>query len=120
MVMWCRLRNPPRQGTSMAKPLVVFIPHRLGKDEALRRIRTGLDTARANWSHLVTIEQETWEGDRVNFAVTGLGQHAIGSIAVRESEVELAVTLPWLLAKLAEKITPVIRREGMVMLERKR
>jgi hypothetical protein len=47
------------------------------------------------------------------------GQNAAGANDVRDSEAELQVTLPWLLAKLAEKITPVIRREGMVMLERK-
>jgi len=103
----------------MSQPVVVTIPHRLGKDEALRRIKSGLGSARANWSHLVQIQEETWTGDRVSFAVAALGQHAQGAIDVRESEVELTVTLPWLLAKLAETITPVIRREGVLMLEKK-
>jgi len=103
----------------MPKPLVVTIPHRLGKDEACRRIRSGLGNARANWSHVVQIHDETWRGDRVSFAVTGLGQHAHGSIDVREGEVALEVTLPWLLAKIAEQFTPLIRKEGVLMLEKK-
>jgi hypothetical protein len=103
----------------MSQPLVVVIPHRLGKDEALRRIRSGLGNARASWSHIVQIHEETWEADRVSFAVSALGQHASGAIDVRESEVELAVTLPWLLAKIAERFTPLIRKEGVLMLEKK-
>jgi hypothetical protein len=33
--------------------------------------------------------------------------------------VRLEVTLPWLLAKLAENLTPAIRKEGTLMLEKK-
>ena len=31
----------------------------------------------------------------------------------------LEVTLPWLLAKFAEKLVPAIRKEGVLMLEKK-
>jgi Putative polyhydroxyalkanoic acid system protein (PHA_gran_rgn) len=103
----------------MAKPLVVTIPHRLGKDEALRRIKSGFGSARANWSHVLQINDETWSGDRLSFAASALGQHAAGLIDVREHEVELQVTLPWLLHKLAERFTPLIRKEGVLMLEKK-
>jgi hypothetical protein len=34
--------------------------------------------------------------------------------------VRLEVTLPWLLAKFAEKLTPAIRREATLMLEKTR
>ena len=103
----------------MSKPLIVSIPHRLGKDEALRRIKSGLGNARSNYSQFLTIEQETWTGDRLSFKVAALGQNAFGNIEVRDSEVQLEVTLPWLLHKLAERITPTIRKEGVLMLEKK-
>jgi hypothetical protein len=32
----------------------------------------------------------------------------------------LEVTLPWLLAKVAEKLTPAIRKEATLMLEHKK
>ena len=60
-------------------------------------IKNGLGSARANWSHLLQIQEETWNGDRVSFAVSALGQHAAGVLEVRERDVELQVTLPWLL-----------------------
>lgn len=103
----------------MSKPLVVSIPHRLGREEATRRLKSGLGNARANFAHLLTIEEETWSGDTVNFRVRSLGQVAHGTIDVLEDSVRLEVTLPWLLAKLAEKLTPAIRKEGTLLLEKK-
>jgi hypothetical protein len=103
----------------MTQPLVVTIPHRLGKDEALRRIKNGLGGARSNWSHVLQIQEETWTGDRGSIAISALGQHASGIIDVRERDVELTVTLPWLLHKIAERFTPLIRKEAVLMLEKK-
>ena len=103
----------------MSQPLVVSIPHRLGREEAVRRIKSGLATARANYSTLLTINEETWSGDRLAFRVTAIGQSANGLIDVADDHVRLEVTLPWLLAKIAEKFTPAIRKEGVLMLEKK-
>jgi hypothetical protein len=36
----------------MSVPLVVSIPHRLGKDEALRRLKTGLAEVGTSSGHL--------------------------------------------------------------------
>ncbi len=103
----------------MSQPLVVTISHRLGKDEALRRIKSGLGHVRDNYARLLAIQEETWTGDQLQFRVSALGQVAEGSIAVAEDHVRLEVTLPWLLAKVAEKFTPAIRKEGTLMLEKK-
>jgi hypothetical protein len=101
------------------KPLTVSIPHRLGKDEALRRLRSGLGSVRTNYGNVIAIEEEVWAGDRLSFRVRSLGQSAAGSIDVAEDHVLLEVSLPWLLATLAEKIIPTIRKEGVLMLEKK-
>ncbi len=103
----------------MTKPLVVTISHRLGKDEAIRRLKSGLGNVRAHYSHVFAVREETWSGDRLQFDVSALGQAARGSIDVREDHVRLEVTLPWLLHKLAERIAPAIRKEGVLMLEKK-
>ena len=103
----------------MSQPLRVTIPHRLGKDEALRRIKSGFSSARLNYGHVLQVNDETWSGDRLTFQVSALGQYASGTIDVRESDVQLEVTLPWLLAKIAERFTPLIRKEGVLMLEKK-
>src|SRR5271155_2636853 len=103
----------------MSKPFVVSIPHRLGKDEALRRLKSGLTTARANYGHVFSMQEEVWAGDRLQFAITALGQSAHGTIDVAEDQVHLQVFLPWLLARLAAAIQPLVRKEGTLMLEKK-
>jgi hypothetical protein len=103
----------------MSKPLVVSIPHRLGKEEALRRIKSGLGNVRSNYSHLMSISEETWNGDQLQFQVSALGQAASGTIDVREDYAQVEITLPWLLQKLAERIAPAIRQQGTLMLEKK-
>jgi len=103
----------------MTAPLVVSIPHRLGRAEAVRRLKTGLGRARTDFGHLMSIEEETWTGDRVAFRLRALGQGASGVIDVQEDHLRLEVTLPWLLAKISEKLIPAIRKEGTLLLEKK-
>ncbi len=106
-------------GGAMSKPFVVSIPHRLGKDEAVRRLKSGLGHARANYASLFTVQEEAWNGDHLDFRIAALGQAASGSIDVGEDQVTLQVFLPWLLAKLAEAIQPLVRKEGTLLLEKK-
>jgi hypothetical protein len=103
----------------MSTPLIVSIPHRLGREEATRRIKSGLVAARTSYSALLTFHEEAWSGNRVAFHVSVLGQTAAGLIDVADDHVRLEVTLPWLLAKFAEQLTPAIRKEGTLMLEKK-
>ena|SRR5450631_1557095 len=103
----------------MSEPLVVSIPHRLGREEAVRRIKSGFGGARAHFAHLITISQETWEDSRLSFSASALGQAASGLIDVREDQVVVTVRLPWLLAKFAEAASKVIGKQGTLMLEKK-
>ena len=103
----------------MPEPLVVTIPHRLGKAEALRRIKDGLGRAQAEFASLLTFEDAAWSGDRLAFRVSALGQRAAGFIDVGEQAVRLEVTLPWLLAKFAQATQRVIGQKGQLLLEKK-
>ena len=77
------------------------LPHRLGKEEARRRIEAGLGRAKTEFKALIALEQETWSGDTLSFSARALGQRAAGTIAIYDGAVRLEVTLPWLLAKFA-------------------
>jgi hypothetical protein len=103
----------------MSKPLVISIPHHVGKDEAVRRLKAGMAGVRTNYSHLFNIQEETWSGDQLAFRVSALAQTISGTIDVADDQVTLQVVLPWLIAKLAEAIQPLIRREGTLLLEKK-
>jgi Putative polyhydroxyalkanoic acid system protein (PHA_gran_rgn) len=103
----------------MSEPLVVSIPHDLGKEEALRRLKTGLAEIGTSFGHLFSVSEQSWTGDHLRFQVRALTQSASGSIDVTEDYVRLEVFLPWFLAKLVGKIQPLIRKEGKLLLEKK-
>ncbi|MFZ1924479.1 MAG: polyhydroxyalkanoic acid system family protein [Xanthobacteraceae bacterium] len=103
----------------MSQPLSVSIPHRLGKEEAVRRLQSGLGKVRANYGHLLAVQEETWTENHLQFRVSALGQAASGTLEVFEDRVDLEVYLPWLLARLAGAIQPLVRKEGMLLLEKK-
>ncbi len=103
----------------MGTPVTVAVPHRLGREEAVRRLKSGLSTMRGNLSSLVTIERENWNGDTLQFDMRGLGQTAAGTITVFDDNIRIEVTLPWLLAKVAERLQPALKREATLLLEKK-
>jgi Putative polyhydroxyalkanoic acid system protein (PHA_gran_rgn) len=107
----------PRR-TAMSDPLVVIIPHQLGKDEALRRVKPALGKASETFPAL-KVEQEVWSEDRLDFRVRALGQVAAGNVQVGERQVRLEVTLPWLLHKFAQVVQKTIAGRGQILLEKK-
>jgi putative polyhydroxyalkanoic acid system protein len=102
----------------MSEPLVVTIPHRLGRDEALLRVRQALGKASSTFP-VLRVEEERWEGDRMDFRVRALGQTAAGNVQVSEQQVRLEVALPWLLQKFAEAVQRTVEGRGRILLEKK-
>ena len=102
----------------MPQPLIVSIPHRLGRDEATRRLKGGLSRAAASVP-VLRVDEERWEGERMFFRVRALGQAASGQIDVAEDHVRLEVMLPWLLQKFAEAAQTVIRDRGRLLLTKR-
>jgi Putative polyhydroxyalkanoic acid system protein (PHA_gran_rgn) len=102
----------------MAEPLVVRIPHKLGKEEALRRVKPALGKASSSFP-VLAVEEETWSGDRLSFRVRALGQIAAGNVEVAEDHVQLEVTLPWLLHKFAQAMQQTIAGRGRILLDKK-
>jgi hypothetical protein len=96
----------------------VSIPHRLGRDEATRRLKGGLSRAAASVP-VLQVDEERWEGERMFFRVRALGQAASGQIDVAEDHVRLEVMLPWLLQKFAEAAQTVIRDRGRLLLTKR-
>jgi hypothetical protein len=77
----------------MSAPLVVSIPHRLGREEAMRRLKAGLTRA-ASSIPVLKVDEERWEENRMIFRVRALGQAASGHLDVADDHVRLEVTLP--------------------------
>ena len=103
----------------MSKPLVVSVPHQLGREEAIRRLKEGLHWAREKYGAVISIQQEEWTGGQLDFRIAVLGQSATGLVSVSDTDVTLSVQLPWLLAKFAEKAQTMLQKQGNLLLEKK-
>ena len=99
----------------MSAPLVVSIPHRLGREEAVRRLKTGLGRAAASIP-VMQVEEERWNGDSMDFRIRALGQIASGQVDVADDHVKVEVMLPWLLQRFAEMAQATIRKRGQLLL----
>jgi Putative polyhydroxyalkanoic acid system protein (PHA_gran_rgn) len=102
----------------MSAPLVVSIPHRLGRDEAVRRLKTGLTRAATSFP-ILRVDEERWENDQMFFRIRALGQVASGNVQVAEDHVRLEVMLPLLLQRFAEMAQVAIRNRGQLLLRKR-
>jgi hypothetical protein len=102
----------------MSAPLVVSIPHSLGREEAMRRLKTGLSRA-ATSVPMLSVDEERWEDNRMTFRVRAMGQAAAGNVDVADDHVRVEVVLPWLLQRFAEAAQAMIRSRGDRLLTKK-
>jgi hypothetical protein len=99
--------------------VTVIIGHHLGKVEAVRRLKEGFARTNGHLGPIIAIEQETWEGNILRFRMRALGQTAAASIEVLDDALRIEVSLPWLLAKAAKHLLPILRKHAMLLLEKK-
>ena len=102
----------------MTDTVTVIVSHRLGKVEAVRRLKEGFVRTNGNLGP-IAMEPGTWEGDTLRFRMRALGQTAKASIEVLEDELRIEVSLPWLLTKAAKHLLPILRKETTLLLEKK-
>jgi hypothetical protein len=99
--------------------VTVIIAHRLGKVEAVRRLKEGFARTDGQLGPMIAMEQETWEGDTLRFRMRAFGQTAAARIEVLEDALRIEVSLPWLLEKAAKRLLPILRKEATLLLEKK-
>jgi hypothetical protein len=92
------------------------VPHNLTRDEARRRLAAGFGKA-GDFAQNVGRLEQSWAGDRLDFTVSAMGQTVSGHADVRDTDVVVQVTLPWLLAKLADTIKPQLERHAKDVLK---
>jgi Putative polyhydroxyalkanoic acid system protein (PHA_gran_rgn) len=102
----------------MSAPLVVSIPHSLGREEAMRRLKAGLSRA-ASSVPVLKVDEERWEDNRMIFRVRALGQVAAGHVEVADDHVKVEVVLPRLLQRFAQAAQVAIRNRGNLLLTKR-
>jgi hypothetical protein len=97
-------------------PIVVTVPHRLGKAEAIRRIRTRIDEARARDAAKFKIAEENWDDDGLTFRIALLGLPVTGTIEVGDEQARAEVRLSWYQSHIVKSAEAFIREEGARLL----
>ena len=104
----------------MQKPIQVDLHHKLGRDEARRRIANNIHKLREHIPGGTAQVESSWQGDELDLAINALGQAVTAKIGVEETKIRVAVTLPGMLAMFAGPIEAMLQKKGNVLLEDQR
>ena len=107
---------------TMTIPVTLYIPHKLGKAEARRRIEEGFSSIQSSMSGglIGTLSmQKHWENDRLHFNWEALGQKMSGSLDVAENSVQIQIYLPDLLASITDRMKGTLQKQTQRLLENK-
>ena len=105
----------------MQKPIDVDIPHKLGRDEAHRRIAGNIHKLRDDIPGGASHIDANWSGDRLNLTVHAMGQAVDAQIDVGETKVHCRIQLTGMLALFAGPIEQMLKlKGGDLLLEDKR
>jgi len=99
------------------EPITVTISHRLGRDEAKKRLDNGLSAIRGEIAAYVRSLDYSWDDYTLNFRVSALMQTITGRIEVYEEFVRVELGLPLLLHMAAKRIVGQIQSRGAALLE---
>jgi len=102
----------------MSQPLIVSIPHKLGRQEAKRRLDNGIGRLRPELGVLLSGLDYGWDGDTLNFNASAMWQAITGRIEVLDEAVRVEVDLPWIMSLLSDTITKQVRGRGVALLEK--
>jgi hypothetical protein len=100
------------------QPLIVSIPHRLGRREAKRRLDGGIGRIGPELAGLLGTLDHSWEEDTLNFRAVAMWQPISGRIEVLDDTVRIEIDLPWMMRLLGDTITKQVRGRSIAMLEK--
>ena len=99
----------------MAEPIQVDLPHKLGKEEARRRIASNIHKLESQIPGAANV-QSAWAGDQLNLVINAMGQGANAQLDVQESCVRVRIELAGMLAMFAAPIQAALRAKGSELL----
>jgi putative polyhydroxyalkanoate system protein len=105
----------------MSRPINVDLPHKLGRDEARRRIAGNIDQLAGHIPGGAADVKSRWAGDTLHLDVAAMGQEVKAVIEVEETVVHCNIDLPGMLGMFAGPIEAFLKRKGDdLLLEDKR
>jgi hypothetical protein len=103
----------------MATPISISIAHQLGRAEARRRVEAGFANLLRQLPGSGGACNERWDGDRMTFSVSALGQRVSGVVDVLDAAVTMELELPGVLGVIASGLQARLQKAGQLLLTRK-
>jgi len=103
----------------MSQPIQVDLPHKLGKEEARRRIAGNVHKLKDHIPGGAAEVASSWSGDELKLDIGAMGQSVQALIGVDDSVVHVRVLLPGLLGMFARPIEAMLQKKGGLLLEDK-
>jgi len=100
----------------MERPIEVELPHKLGREEAHRRIADNIHKLRDHLPGGGAQVQSNWIGDQLNLDISAMGQKVASQIDVEETKVRVRVMLPGMLSFFAGPIEAALKAKGRDLL----
>jgi hypothetical protein len=104
-------RRPVGNTTRMGQPIDVDLPHKLGKDEARRRIANNIHKLHEHLPGGGNVTS-SWEGDTLNLSVAAMGDAIEAKLTVYADRVHCHFDLPGLLGMFAQPIAAMLKAKG--------
>lgn len=100
----------------MSAPIELDLPHKLGKEEARRRLA---DNVHRLTDHIPGggSVQSGWTGDRLDLTVSAMGEQVHAAMDVGEDKVHVRFTLPGMLGMFSGIIAGALKAKGGMLLE---
>jgi hypothetical protein len=105
-------------GGPAPQPLVIVVPHRLGRQEAKRRLDAGIARLRPELGAFVSALNYGWQADTLNFNAQPMWLTIGGRIVVQDDTVRIEIDLPWLMRLLGDTIQKQVSERATLMLEK--
>src|ERR1700730_5666055 len=93
----------------MSNSIIITVPHRLGAEEAKKRIAERIELLRRDYIDKRAYSEPNWNGGTANLRVVVFGQTATAHLYVMNDALRVEVQLPWILAALTGKIQGVLK-----------
>ncbi|MBA3577238.1 MAG: polyhydroxyalkanoic acid system family protein [Sphingomonas sp.] len=104
----------------MSQPIDVDLPHKLGKEEAKRRIGGNIHKLHEHIPGGANVTSR-WEGDMMKLSVGAMNQTIDADLTVFDDKIHCHFRLPGLLGMFAQPIAAMLKaRGGDLLLEDKR
>jgi hypothetical protein len=87
------------------------MPHNLGQDEALRRLKAAIEKAKTRNQGKVTNLKEDWNDNRLDYSFTTFSFNIKGDVTVEPDQVKLNGSLPFAAMMFKGKIEQTVREE---------